>query len=172
MHDNSKIVVGEENYQSRLYMFSNFIARFDYSLLLTYVDDDSRLWHQRFGNLNFKYMQQQCKQGIVTDLLDIHFSKGVYQGCRIYYVTFYSFYLIFHSFSQARIFSLYLFQDLYDFLVSQVQCETFTWYQSKDVVRRKQICILFSCSRRRCSKKDWISHRKFFSCHITILCGS
>jgi hypothetical protein len=48
MHDNSTIVVGEVNHQSRLYTFSKFIAKSDSDLLLTHVDDDSRLWHKRF----------------------------------------------------------------------------------------------------------------------------
>jgi hypothetical protein len=81
IHDNSMIVVGEVNHQSRLYTFSKFIAKSDYALLLTHVDDTSRLWHERFDHLNFKYMQQLCKQDMVTDFPNIHFSKGVCQGC-------------------------------------------------------------------------------------------
>jgi hypothetical protein len=61
MHDNSKIVVGEVNHQSQLYTFSKFIAKSDSTLLLTHVDDDSRLWHEIFGHLNFRYMQQLNK---------------------------------------------------------------------------------------------------------------
>ena len=83
MHDNSKISIGEANDQSRLYTFSKFIAKSDSALLLTHADDDSRIWHERFGHLNFKYMQQLCKQGMVKGLPNIHFSKGVCQGCVI-----------------------------------------------------------------------------------------
>lgn len=61
MHDNSMIVVGEVNHQCCLYTFNKFIAKFDSSLLLTHVDDTSRLWLERFDHLNFKYMQQLCK---------------------------------------------------------------------------------------------------------------
>jgi hypothetical protein len=81
MHDNSKIVVGEVNHQSHLYTFSKFIAKSDSSLLLMHVDNDSRLWHERFGHLNFKYMQQLSQQGMVIGFPNIHFSKGVFQGC-------------------------------------------------------------------------------------------
>jgi hypothetical protein len=63
MHDNSKIVVGEVNHQSWLYTFSKFISKYDSSFLLTHSDDDSRFGHERFGNLNFRYMQQLNKQG-------------------------------------------------------------------------------------------------------------
>jgi hypothetical protein len=61
MHDNSMIVVGEVNHQSHLYTFSKFIAKYDSSLLLMHVDDTSRLWHEIFNHMNFKYMQQLCK---------------------------------------------------------------------------------------------------------------
>jgi len=58
MRDNSTIVVGEVNHQYRLYTFNKFIAKFDSALLLMHVDNDIRIWHERFGHLNFKYMQQ------------------------------------------------------------------------------------------------------------------
>jgi hypothetical protein len=47
MHDNSTIVFGEVNHQSCLYIFFKFIAKFYYALLLTPLDDTSRLWHKR-----------------------------------------------------------------------------------------------------------------------------
>jgi hypothetical protein len=56
MQSNSKVVVGEVNHQSRLYTFSMFIEP-DSSVLLTHVDDSSRLWKERFGHMNFMYMQ-------------------------------------------------------------------------------------------------------------------
>jgi hypothetical protein len=80
MQDNSKIVVGEINHQSWLYTFSKFIEPNSY-VLLTHVDDSSRLWHKRFGHLNLRYMQQLIKKGMVTGLPDIHFSKWVCEGC-------------------------------------------------------------------------------------------
>jgi hypothetical protein len=48
MHDNFNIVVGEVNQHSRLYTFSKFIVKYEPALLLTHVDDDSRLLHKRF----------------------------------------------------------------------------------------------------------------------------
>jgi hypothetical protein len=80
MQDNSRIVVGEVNHQSRLYTFSKFIEP-DSFVLLTHVDDSSRLWHVRFVHLNFRYMQQLNKKGMVVGLPNIHFSKGVCEGC-------------------------------------------------------------------------------------------
>jgi hypothetical protein len=80
IHDNSTIVLGESNHQSHLYTFNKFIAKFDFDLLLTHVDDTSRLWHERFVHMNLKYIQQLCKQDMVINFPNIHFSKGVCQG--------------------------------------------------------------------------------------------
>jgi hypothetical protein len=55
MQTNSRVSTGEVNHQSRLYTFSKFIEP-NYALLLTHVDESSRIWHKRFGHLNFRYM--------------------------------------------------------------------------------------------------------------------
>jgi hypothetical protein len=81
IHDNSMIVVGNVNHQSHLYTFGKLIAKSYSALLLTHVDDTSRLWHERFIHLSFKYMQQLCEQDMVISLINIHFSKGVCQAC-------------------------------------------------------------------------------------------
>jgi hypothetical protein len=80
MQTNSRVATGEVNHQSRLYTFSEFIEP-DSALLLTHADESSRIWHERFGHLNFIYMQQLSKQGMVDGLPDIHFSKGICEGC-------------------------------------------------------------------------------------------
>jgi hypothetical protein len=61
MQTNSRVATGEVNHQSRLYTFSEFIEP-DSALLLTHVDESSRIWNKRFGNLNFRYMQQLSKK--------------------------------------------------------------------------------------------------------------
>jgi hypothetical protein len=80
MQTNSMVSTGEVNYQSRLYTFSEFIEP-DYALLLTHADERSRIWHKIFGHLNFIYMKQLRKQGMVDGLPNIHFSKGICEGC-------------------------------------------------------------------------------------------
>jgi hypothetical protein len=80
MQTNSRVSTGEVNHQSRLYTFSEFIEPYS-SLLLTHSDESSRLWHERFGHLNFRYIQQLNKKKLVDGLPDIHFSKGVCEGC-------------------------------------------------------------------------------------------
>jgi hypothetical protein len=80
MQTNSRVSTGEVNHQSRLYTFSEFIEP-DSSLLLTHADESSRIWHERFGHLNFRYMQQLIKKILVDGLPNIHFSKGICEGC-------------------------------------------------------------------------------------------
>jgi hypothetical protein len=55
MQTNSRVSTGEANHQFRLYTFSKFI-KLDSSLLLTHADESSRIWHERFGHLNFRYI--------------------------------------------------------------------------------------------------------------------
>jgi hypothetical protein len=52
-----------------------------FSLLLTHVDERSRIWHGIFGHLNLRYMQQLSKHEMVDGLPDIHYSKGIFEGC-------------------------------------------------------------------------------------------
>jgi hypothetical protein len=80
MQTNSRVATSEVNHQSRLYTFSEFIEPNSASLL-TYDDESSRLWYERFGHLNFIYMQYLSKKILVDSLPYIHFSKGVCEGC-------------------------------------------------------------------------------------------
>jgi transposase InsO family protein len=80
MKTKSRVATSEVNHQSRLYTFSEFIEP-DSTLLLTHADESSRIWHERFGHLNFRYVQQLSKQILVDGLPDIHFSKAVCEGC-------------------------------------------------------------------------------------------
>jgi hypothetical protein len=82
MHDSSIIVVAEVDHK---YQFDKFTKFTDYesSLLLTHANDSSRVWHERFGHLNFRYMQQLSKTEMVKGLPDIHFSEGACEGCII-----------------------------------------------------------------------------------------
>jgi hypothetical protein len=60
MKTNSTVATSEVNHQSRLYTFSKFIEP-DYTLLLIHADESSRIWHEKFKHLNFRYMQQISK---------------------------------------------------------------------------------------------------------------
>jgi hypothetical protein len=80
MQTNFRVATGEVNIQSRLYTFSEFIEPY-FSFLLTHVDERNRIWHERFRHLNFRYMQKISKKILVYGLPDIHFSKGICEGC-------------------------------------------------------------------------------------------
>ena len=80
MHHSSIIAVGEVDHKSRLYKFTK-CTEYDSYFLLTHANDSSRVWHERFGHLNFRYMQRLSKQGMVKGLPDIHFYEGVCEGC-------------------------------------------------------------------------------------------
>ena len=50
---------------------------------LTHANEESRIWHERFGHLNFRYMQQLSKQRMVKGLPTIEFSNGVCNECAL-----------------------------------------------------------------------------------------
>ena len=83
MQTNLKIAFGKVNDQSRLYTFYDFVPQSDSILLLTHANEESRIWHERFGHLNFRYMQQLSKQEMVKGLPTIEFSNGICNGCAL-----------------------------------------------------------------------------------------
>jgi hypothetical protein len=80
MKTNSRVSTREVKHHSRLYPFSEFIEP-DSALLLTHAGESSRIWNEGFGHLNFIYMKKIRKKILVNGLPDIHFSKGVCEGC-------------------------------------------------------------------------------------------
>ena len=51
--------------------------------LLTQANNTSKLWHEIFGHLNFKYLQQLHNDKIVEGFLLIQTSDGVCPGCLV-----------------------------------------------------------------------------------------
>ena len=41
----------------------------------------SKLWHERFGHLNYRSLQQLCKDNMVTGLPMVSCKNGVCSGC-------------------------------------------------------------------------------------------
>ena len=52
------IAKGLANHHAKSYEFSHFVANAKPTALLTHGNEVSRLWHERFGHINFKYLQQ------------------------------------------------------------------------------------------------------------------
>ena len=53
---------------TRLYKFDNFGSSSFPSVFVSLSDDLSKLWHERFGHLNYHSLQQLCNQQMVTIL--------------------------------------------------------------------------------------------------------
>ena len=70
----------EESLQ-KVYMFSRFLPYSNPSALLIHANEASKLWHERFGHLNYKYLFDLSEKDMVIGLPKIKFSKGVCQGC-------------------------------------------------------------------------------------------
>ena len=49
---------GLANHHAKAYEFSHFVADENPTAFMTHGNEVSILWHERFGHLNFKYLQQ------------------------------------------------------------------------------------------------------------------
>ena len=51
------VAKGLANHHAKAYEFSHFVADAKPTALLNHGNEFSRMWHERFGHLNFKYLQ-------------------------------------------------------------------------------------------------------------------
>jgi hypothetical protein len=65
---------------TRLYKFDNFGSSSFSSVFVAHSDDLSKLWHERFGHLNYCSLQQLCNQQMVTGLPLVSCKDGVCAG--------------------------------------------------------------------------------------------
>ena len=72
---------GVANHAQKVYMFLHFLPYSNPSTLLIHVNEASKLWHERFGHLNYKYISDLSEKEMVIGFPKIKFSKGVFQGC-------------------------------------------------------------------------------------------
>ena len=77
------IAKGLANHHAKSYEFSHFVADVKPNALLTHGNEVSRLWHERFGHLNFKFLQQLQKNSMVEGLPVIKATTGICKGCVI-----------------------------------------------------------------------------------------
>ena len=66
---------------TRLYKFNNFGSSPFPSVFVAYSDNLSKLWHERFSHLNYRSLQQLCKDNMVTGLPMVSWKDGVCSGC-------------------------------------------------------------------------------------------
>jgi hypothetical protein len=66
---------------TRLYKFDNFGSSSFPSVFVAHSDDLRKLWHERFGHLNYHSLQQLCNQHMVTGLPLVSCRDGVCVSC-------------------------------------------------------------------------------------------
>lgn len=83
LHDSDLVVAtGYVDIASRLYRFDGFEpSKGTGSSLITHADSVSKLWHERLGHVNYKYLQQMSTQALVLGLPQISCTYGVCHGC-------------------------------------------------------------------------------------------
>ena len=75
------VAKGSANHHAKSYEFSHFVEDAKPTALLTHGNEVSRLWNERFGHLNFKYLQQLQKNSMVEGLLVIKATIRICKGC-------------------------------------------------------------------------------------------
>ena len=68
------IVKGVANHAFKAYEFSHFLPNSYPSALLTHANKKIKMWHEIFGHLNFKYLQQLHNENMVEGFPPIKYS--------------------------------------------------------------------------------------------------
>ena len=64
-------------HHAKAYEFSHFVADAKPTALLTHGNEVSRMWHESFGHINFKYFHQLQKISMVESLPVIKATTGI-----------------------------------------------------------------------------------------------
>ena len=75
--------MGTADHESRMYKFSHFLPYSQGNVLLSHDNETINLWNDRFGHLNYKYIQSLSKENMAEWIPIIKFSKGTCKGCII-----------------------------------------------------------------------------------------
>ena len=75
------IAKGVVDHTSKVYKFSHFLPLSNPSALLIHANEETKLRHEIFGHLNYKYLFDLCEKDMVIGLAKIKFSKGFCLGC-------------------------------------------------------------------------------------------
>jgi len=79
---NGKVIAkGVVDHTSKVYKFSHFLPYSNRCALLIHANEASKLWHEIFGHINYKYLSYLSEKDMVIGLPKIEFAKGVCQGC-------------------------------------------------------------------------------------------
>ena len=77
------VAIGSVDDIISLYKFDNFGSPSFPSMFIAHSDDVSRLWHEWFGHLNYRSLQNLCKENMVIGLLMVSCKDGV---CSVVYL--------------------------------------------------------------------------------------
>ena len=73
--------MGVVDHDSRMYKLSHFLPYSQGNALLSHANDVSNLWHERYGHLNYMYLQALIKEITVEGFSTIKFSNDTCKGC-------------------------------------------------------------------------------------------
>jgi hypothetical protein len=68
---------------TRLYKFDNIGSSSLPSVFVSHSDDVSKLWHERFGHLNYRSLQNLCNKNMVAGLPMVSCKDGVCSSCAL-----------------------------------------------------------------------------------------
>jgi hypothetical protein len=77
----SQLAHGIADHCSRLYFFSHFVSKYISTVFISQYNNISRLLHEIFGHINYKYFHKLNKENMVEGLPAIKFTSDVCQGC-------------------------------------------------------------------------------------------
>ena len=78
---NQVVAIGYAYHQERMYTFSNFLPSSNDQALLSHANETSKIWHERFGHMNNKYLQALHRDEMVEGLPQFKSSNGACVGC-------------------------------------------------------------------------------------------
>lgn len=76
MTHNSTVVIGKEDRYARLYSLSKFASKSSSAMLLMHANQESAMQHERFMDLNYKYLQQFNRKEWLQGFPIFNFLKG------------------------------------------------------------------------------------------------
>ena len=68
---NQVVAIGYADHHERIYNFLNFLPTSNDEDLLSHANENSKLWHERFGHMNYKYLQALHRDEMVEGLPQI-----------------------------------------------------------------------------------------------------
>ena len=65
---NKVLALGCVDHQARMYTFSHFLPYYRGKALMSHANETNKLWHERFGHMNYTYLQELSKECMVEGL--------------------------------------------------------------------------------------------------------